>query len=203
MVAWPCFRGELSVAVSQIWKWAEVINSMVSPSASDAGLLLRAWVAPPKNGSLVPEELPGICSSLFFSFIPICKVNNIHHVWVKTKELCASAWALFGPKWWLSSETSMGNYCMLCWGYGAAVFVPQPSWTGNAAGSARFQLMATFLNSQTSCVQVLQLSEHTDAHGNIKVMNVQLRHSAAITVLLLTAWKKTHLSFFYHYFERS
>lgn len=39
---WQHGRGKLSVAVSQIWKRAEVICSMISPSASDARLLLPA-----------------------------------------------------------------------------------------------------------------------------------------------------------------
>lgn len=68
MAAWARFRGKLSVAVSQTWKWAEVINKMVGLSASDAKLWLPAWVAQPKNGSFVPEELPGVCSNLTSSF---------------------------------------------------------------------------------------------------------------------------------------
>lgn len=49
-------------------KWAQVINKMVSFSASDAKLWLPAWVAQPKNGSFIPEEVPGVCSNLTSSF---------------------------------------------------------------------------------------------------------------------------------------
>lgn len=120
-------------------------SSAVSPSASNARVLLPAYIAHPKNGSLVPEELPGVCSSLTSSsFIPICKVNNIQHGfdsgW-KRKELCASDRALFGPKWWLSSKTSVGKL----------LYVVLGLWYQRRCSSAQ-------LNQE--CSRVCQLSVH-------------------------------------------
>lgn len=108
MAAWPretvcCCVSDLEASRSHMFNdqpvsiWCQTVVTCLTCTS-------QKWLSPWRTSWHLQQP------HLFF-FIPICKV----------KELYASDWALFGPKWRLSSKTSMGNYCMLCWGFWVTV----------------------------------------------------------------------------------